>query len=773
MQHDARAAAREDGAVLARPLHVVGRQGERRHGGEPAQPVAAPRPRQLPRARPRDRPRRGDARCSSTAQAAVADDPNENLARELMELFTIGRGPYTQADVRAAATALAGFTVDWESEAVGFDEESANTVVARRCSASRTRSTATGSSTCCATTRRARRSSPGSCFTYFVGSAAAPARARRGELAATFRDRDLEIRPLVEAIVTARRVRPPAASPGPRFPVEWHRRGDDRARRRDASPTTCGTSASSVSSRFYPPNVAGWPVGMQWVGAGRQLLRASMTLTAAGRTTTSRSTSAAVRPDERAEAALHHCGLFEFAPTTRPAMTDRSPARPGRPTAATACSLALALASPEMARRAPEGDPDAATHQPPRLPAPRRPRRRRRAWSALLGRRAGRRAALRRSRRRRSERAQAVTWLRPSRSRVLVVIEMTGGNDGLSMAPPLDVRIAARAAPDCGPSGRRCLPAPRRRLSCLHPALERLQRRPLDRLVDGVGTATADLSHFEMLRRWWTGDPDGTLQPATGFLGRLCDALDEGAPVTGLSVGGASSPALDLGTGRHLGAARRCGGCGGSTPNATSWKASFRDGLADMGAVDAADETTAIAEHATGSPTGLRVGDLVGAMPDSDDGDRRSAGIRRRRSGRTLALTAGVLAAGLGVRVVHVPFDADFDTHEGHRDRHDELIARPRRGRSTRSSPTSTPRGSRTGCSSPRRASSAAGRRRPRGAASTTARLGGVGVRRLPSLTRSTTRTTSSPRDLADSTHLARAGWARCCGPGQPFSDLW
>jgi uncharacterized protein (DUF1501 family) len=33
-----------------------------------------------------------------------------------------------------------------------------------------------------------------------------------------------------------------------------------------------------------------------------------------------------------------------------------------------------------------------------------------------------------------------------------------------------------------------------------------------------------------------------------------------------------------------------------------------------------------------------------------------------------------VLAAGLGVRVVHVPFDADFDTHEGHRDRHDELM---------------------------------------------------------------------------------------------------
>jgi uncharacterized protein (DUF1800 family) len=37
--------------------------------------------------------------------------PNENLARELMELFTLGIGPYTEADVREAARALTGWTV--------------------------------------------------------------------------------------------------------------------------------------------------------------------------------------------------------------------------------------------------------------------------------------------------------------------------------------------------------------------------------------------------------------------------------------------------------------------------------------------------------------------------------------------------------------------------------------------------------------------------------------------------------------------------------------
>jgi uncharacterized protein (DUF1800 family) len=38
--------------------------------------------------------------------------PNENLARELMELFTLGIGNYTEEDVKAGARALTGWTVD-------------------------------------------------------------------------------------------------------------------------------------------------------------------------------------------------------------------------------------------------------------------------------------------------------------------------------------------------------------------------------------------------------------------------------------------------------------------------------------------------------------------------------------------------------------------------------------------------------------------------------------------------------------------------------------
>ena len=41
-------------------------------------------------------------------------DPNENFARELMELFTLGVGHYSERDVREAARAFTGYDYDWD-----------------------------------------------------------------------------------------------------------------------------------------------------------------------------------------------------------------------------------------------------------------------------------------------------------------------------------------------------------------------------------------------------------------------------------------------------------------------------------------------------------------------------------------------------------------------------------------------------------------------------------------------------------------------------------
>ena len=46
--------------------------------------------------------------------------PNENLARELMELFTLGVNKYTETDIKQVAKALTGYTLDRESGQVTF-----------------------------------------------------------------------------------------------------------------------------------------------------------------------------------------------------------------------------------------------------------------------------------------------------------------------------------------------------------------------------------------------------------------------------------------------------------------------------------------------------------------------------------------------------------------------------------------------------------------------------------------------------------------------------
>ncbi len=47
-------------------------------------------------------------------------NPNENFAREVMELFTLGEGNYTEADVTEAARAFTGYRVDRETGAFRF-----------------------------------------------------------------------------------------------------------------------------------------------------------------------------------------------------------------------------------------------------------------------------------------------------------------------------------------------------------------------------------------------------------------------------------------------------------------------------------------------------------------------------------------------------------------------------------------------------------------------------------------------------------------------------
>lgn len=54
-------------------------------------------------------------------QLNSADNPNENLGRELLELHTVGVGNYTEADVRQSALLLTGHGLDWDKLVYHFE----------------------------------------------------------------------------------------------------------------------------------------------------------------------------------------------------------------------------------------------------------------------------------------------------------------------------------------------------------------------------------------------------------------------------------------------------------------------------------------------------------------------------------------------------------------------------------------------------------------------------------------------------------------------------
>jgi Protein of unknown function (DUF1800) len=62
------------------------------------------------------------------------EHPNENLARELMELFTLGIGHYSETDVKQAARALTGWTINDKkfAEDLGAHDDGEKTIFRRR-----------------------------------------------------------------------------------------------------------------------------------------------------------------------------------------------------------------------------------------------------------------------------------------------------------------------------------------------------------------------------------------------------------------------------------------------------------------------------------------------------------------------------------------------------------------------------------------------------------------------------------------------------------------
>lgn len=204
---------------------------------------------------------------------SVVNVPNENYARELMELFTLGpyRG-YTEQDIREAARALTGWTSNGDQEAgtlTGF-----NLIASKHDSGSKTIFGQTGNFSWEDVARLVvdNQMHPSFFVTklwgYFIASS--PTDAEVSALATLYKASGYQIRPVLEAILAH-----PALYTGPPLvkPPVVYIAGMLRSRQRFINGDVWSYNAGLAGQRLYqPPDVGGWD-DSRWLDSNTMLAR--------------------------------------------------------------------------------------------------------------------------------------------------------------------------------------------------------------------------------------------------------------------------------------------------------------------------------------------------------------------------------------------------------------------------------------------------------------------------------------------------------------------
>ncbi len=199
------------------------------------------------------------------------DHPNENLARELLELFTVGIGKYTEADVQDAARALSGwsFREGQFREIPATHDDGVKRIFGKRGNWSGNDLLAIALDHPATADRLARRICNWLTCQAPVGEEAIRA------LAEGLRARNLDVGWAVATVLRSRaffderNIASCVAGP-PEFIVSALRSLEIR----DASTRVLAEWCTRLGQDlFYPPNVGGWPGGRSWLGSRSLIAR--------------------------------------------------------------------------------------------------------------------------------------------------------------------------------------------------------------------------------------------------------------------------------------------------------------------------------------------------------------------------------------------------------------------------------------------------------------------------------------------------------------------
>jgi uncharacterized protein (DUF1800 family) len=203
------------------------------------------------------------------ADSSSARRPNENLARELMELFSVGIGHYTEGDVRQAALAMTGWRVDRDSYAVWFDPDRAHNEPVTFLGETKKWDVASITDRLCDHPATAARVA--SLLWYHFTGKQIEGEAK-AELGVWWQGQNLEIKPLLERILTSDAFWSDHYA-RPRTGFEYYAAAQNILK---LDQTKLWQARNLGQLLYEPPNVGGWPVGERWLNPDSMLRRSEM-----------------------------------------------------------------------------------------------------------------------------------------------------------------------------------------------------------------------------------------------------------------------------------------------------------------------------------------------------------------------------------------------------------------------------------------------------------------------------------------------------------------
>jgi len=203
---------------------------------------------------------------------SVARQPNENFARELLELFVLGEGHYTEADIKSAARAFTGWSVDRETGAFRAHEQAHD--AGQKTFLGET-GPFTGDDIVAILLKQPRTAElvVGKLWREFVSLKPDPVEEKR--LAAILRNGDYEMKPVLRAMLLSPAFREPSVrgalikSPVDLIVGSVHLLGLPVPEKTQLVRMMQGLGQLP----FNPPNVKGWAGGEAWITTYTLLLR--------------------------------------------------------------------------------------------------------------------------------------------------------------------------------------------------------------------------------------------------------------------------------------------------------------------------------------------------------------------------------------------------------------------------------------------------------------------------------------------------------------------